>query len=386
MFVDQFEQTAPPELDYRFFRYSKLALPFLLFILLNFITLSVLTMWQSRSDIRKLNSGIPRDLQPPPTSIESGIGKQRRNVRIAISFLDIFFGVAALIVFFADLPPIIRARLNYLVAIGLLAAGVLAWIGFGLDMNYERPAKWCTYDPNQTSRCQSREDLATGCTVFDAFVAVFAITSGLLIIAYTYTGDWARERIDYAEGILQYGYPDRQPGLIPNGVSTVRKKITLLAIIFAVIFGIILYIFTIILHEQRVRLTYRDSNNRPITSGIYTIPGWPMQNTKLRYATCGFIILTALFNLIPLTSRVIAYILGFLYILYSIMSFTCFGLDIDSLESAKRTNCPDNIQCVYHPYNTTIALDFIGGFVLVAYVAWEYFVSKKSKQEDPIVV
>eukprot|EP00997_Jenningsia_sp_PLL12_P011052 NODE_850_length_1411_cov_553.206314_g649_i1.p1 GENE.NODE_850_length_1411_cov_553.206314_g649_i1~~NODE_850_length_1411_cov_553.206314_g649_i1.p1 ORF type:complete len:389 (-),score=97.21 NODE_850_length_1411_cov_553.206314_g649_i1:184-1350(-) len=377
------DQQPPEPLDFRYFRYSKLALPILIFLLLIFVSVICLTMWQSRSDIRRLRSGIPRDLEPSDQDDkETNMSIHRRNLRIAACVLAIFFAGLALMVFAAEMGSILRARLNYPIGIALIITGIVAIVAFSMDMNSERDAKWCSTAPNMSQRCESLEDLATGASIFDALVAVFAITSGVLVVAYTFTGDWAREKVDYSDGML--GQYDTQPGLIPNGVSTVRKKVTLLALIVCLIMAIILLIFTILLHENRRRHVVRDAWNRTVSSGDTTEPGWPAKNTKLRYTTSALVIVTVLFNLVPLTSRTIAYILGFLYLCYTCLALACFGLDADSLNDAKDMTCPSGLDCVYHPYNATIALEFIGAVVMLAYIAWEYFFSKRQKLEDPI--
>lgn len=381
MEIDLDKPYAPEPLDFRFFRYSKLALPLLVLILLTFTTVLCLTMWQARSNIQFLRAGVPRELEPPGNDKEAGMSKHRRNLRLTCSIIGIFCSSAAILVFLSDISPILRAQLNYPLGFILIANLVVAWVTFGLDMNSERDARWCSNSPNETVRCESREDMATVCTVFDALVAVMTMVSGALLVAYTFTGDFAREKIEYGDGRIDTQYYT-QPGLIPNGVSTVRKKITLLALIFTLIVSIILLVFAILLHESRNRYVFKDKYNRTTSGSDDTRPGWPLQSTKMRYATCSGVILAVLFNLIPLTSRTIAYILGFLYILLSVMSFVCFGLDLDAIEKAKQMTCPSGFECVYHPYNATIAIEFIGGILLIAYVIWEFFVSKTAKSEE----
>jgi len=370
----------PAEYDYRFFRYSKLSLPLLILILGMFTTLILLTMWQSRSDIRSAKEGTPRDIEQA-SSLEGGIKKYKRNVRLAMSFLSIFFSLLAFIVFLADLKPILRAQINYVIGVSLLVTGALSWVGFGLDMNSERDAVQCRGGAlfHSTRVCESREDIATCLSIFDALVAVFTIASGALVIAYTATGDWARQKTEYVGGFLYGTTGEIQPGLIPNGVSAVRKKITFLGLLFTLFFGIILLVFTILIHQYRETFTARDQFNRMLSTGLATQPGWPTRATALRYVACSLVILTVLFNLIPLTSRVIAYLIGFLYVLYAMMTYTCFGVDIAALSDAKDLPCPAGYNCVYHPYNATIAFDFIGATFLLIYVAWEYFISKRQK-------
>eukprot|EP00995_Heteronema_vittatum_P009043 NODE_4323_length_590_cov_349.391867_g3126_i0.p1 GENE.NODE_4323_length_590_cov_349.391867_g3126_i0~~NODE_4323_length_590_cov_349.391867_g3126_i0.p1 ORF type:complete len:96 (-),score=48.16 NODE_4323_length_590_cov_349.391867_g3126_i0:168-455(-) len=94
--------------------------------------------------------------------------------------------------------------------------------------------------------------------------------------------------------------------------------------------------------------------------------------------------------MIPLTSRVIAYVLGFLYVMYAILAFAAFAVDVDTLEDTKSIPCPTGFSCKSTPYNTTAALLFIGGLFLLAYIAWEYFISKREKKvalpAEPVIV
>jgi len=334
-----------------------------------------------------LKEGTPREvqtnLQADSTTI-AGVKKFKQNVRYAVIFLGIFFSGFAIAIYFTDISPVTRARINYPVGFLLILIGALSWVAFGLDVNSERHVVACRSLPNQTRVCDSREDLGTGASVFDAFSAVFLIVSGVLVIAYTYTGDWMPERAQLVEDEM-YGYT-YQPGLQSNGISSVRRSITMLALVCALIFCIILVIFTVLINQQKEGYQFMDANNRAVQSGSLTISGWPLNNTKLRYAATSFTIITILFNMIPLTSRVIAYILGFLYICYSAITFASFGLDVNAIEEAKGLVCPTGFNCYYDAFNATIVLNFMGGFMLLVYVIYEYFISKRNKTPEAVIV
>ena len=136
-FLHVFHPFSPPQLrlpenDFRFFQYSRLALPLLLFtlvfslVIVNFCmqchchfpryqgcftVLILLTMWHSRSDIRALKAGVPRTFQTIAQKdgfSESGVSKAKRNVRIAAFFIGVVLSVAAIIVYFTDMPPVMR--------------------------------------------------------------------------------------------------------------------------------------------------------------------------------------------------------------------------------------------------------------------------------------
>jgi len=373
----------PPEDDYRYFRLSKFGIPLLILILAIFVTVICLTAWQSRSDIRQLRPGVPRDVEAnaDSTDDEGGVPLFKRALRFAITFLGIFLVLIALAVFVIPLSPVARARINYVLAILLILSGILALITFAFDINSERDAEGCTRNRHYTVVCKNREDMTTGLTLWDICMALFFFLSGCLILAYSRSGDWTRAR-EKEMAVLGGPGVGVMPGLYPNGVSFVRKTLTLISLFLLLAFSILCLVFTIYIHELRTREEIRDVNNRLPSDGRggLVTAGWPERNTKLRYATCSLIILTILFNFIPLNSRIIAYILGFLYICYAVMAFVCFAIDIDEIENAKKLICPDGFTCKYHPYSAIAAIEFIGAFLLIIFVLLEYFVWGRKKK------
>jgi magnesium-transporting ATPase (P-type) len=372
-----------PADDYRYFRLSSFGIPLLIIILAIFTTVICLTAWQSRSDIRQLKAGIPMDVEVPTTSRsrEGGVPLFKRALRLTICVCGIFLAAVALLVFAVGLKPVLRSRINFVLAVLLILAGILAVITFAFDMNSERDAEKCTTNPNYTRVCRSREDMSTGFTLWDAIMAIFFFISGFCILAYSRSGDWTRAR----EKDLQFaGGAAVMPGLVPNGISFVRKSITLIAIFVLLSISIINLVFTIYVHDLRERVLLVDKFNRPtFEQGAFTNPGWPIKNSKLRYATCSLVILTVLFNLIPLNSRIIGYVLGWFYLIYAVMAFVCFAVDIDAIEHSKKVVCPDQFTCKHHPYAATTAVEFVGGIFLLIFVALEYFVFGRKKKPVP---
>jgi hypothetical protein len=394
------------EEDFTFFRYSRAKYPLLILILAIFTTLILLTMWQARSDISGLRAGIPRDLEKINSDREGGVLRYKRNIRFAATTSAIVLSLLALLVFIAPFKPAARNGINYLLAFLLFLTGVLSIICFAFDMNAERDAKRCTQNISRSSddiqrcllynvgcnittdygeQCEMREDIATGVTFFDAALATFCILAAICLVAFSRSGDWSRARdpklIAFGQGPGQL-----QPGMYPNGVSFVRKWVTLLVLLGTIAFAILLLVFTILIHEDRDRVLQKDEFGRTVRpDGTISRPGWPFRNTKLRYATCSLVIITILINLIPITSRVAAYIFAFLYFCYSVLAFVTFAVDIDAIEAAKKLLCPTGLKCVFHPYNTCAVLDFIGGFLLLVYIIVEYFVTKRPKKATPVV-
>jgi hypothetical protein len=221
--------------------------------------------------------------------------------------------------------------------------------------------------------------------VWDAGVAVFAMLSAILLIAYSRSGDWTRQFDPKLIGFAE-PYGQLQPGMYPNGVSFVRKWIVALSLLTLIGFAILQIVFTILLVESREKLDLRDQFNRPL-SGDFTAPeGWREGNSLLRYAVSAAAVLVALICLIPFNSRVIAYVFGFVFLAISIMSFTVFGLDVDQLSAAHDTACPREYACVYHEYNATAALDFIGAILLLIFIVVEYFVLHRRRNTASAVI
>jgi len=384
-------QSVREEEDYTYWRDSGFKVPFLLLIIGVFVALFALTAWQANSDlggiIKEDEFGqLPRRLEiHNDDDVEGGVPTWQRNIRVATFVFAIVFAVLAIIVFFAPFKPVARSRANIFIGIILFLTGILSWVAFGADLNNLRDAEQCTGNINYTVVCESRDSWLVSLIVWDAGIAVFAMLSGILLIAYSRTGDWTRtfdpKLIGFAEP-----YGQLQPGMYPNGVSFVRKWLVALSLLVLIGFAILQIVFTILLVESREKLDLRDQFNRPL-SGDFTAPeGWREGNSLLRYAVSAAVVLVALIALIPFNSRVIAYIFAIVFFALSIMSFTVFGLDVDQLNDAHNTACPREFECVYHEYNATAALDFIGAILLLIFIVVEYFVLHRRRNTASAVI
>lgn len=376
------------EEDYTFWRNSRAKVPFLLLILAIFTTLILLTMWQARSDISYLRAGIPREIEDftSSTQREAGVKKYRRNIRFADATTGIIVVLLIGLVYIWPLLPVMRSKLNFLLALLLFLNGILAVVVFALDINSERAAHTCVTNSHYTNSCSQLEDIESAITVFDAFYVAFLFVAAYCVFVFSRTGDWTKSHdpqlISFAAGPGEL-----QPGMYPNGVSYVRKWVTFLALLGVLVFAILILVFTIIVQQGRNTYEARDINNRPVDgSGNLTLPGWPLKNTKLRYAVCSLVILTVLINLIPLTSRVIAYIFFVLYLGYAVIAFVTFAVDINAVSNAHNLTCLPHKQCTYHSFNATITIDFIGAVALLVFIVVEYFVVRRAKRAAPVTV
>jgi hypothetical protein len=385
-------QSVREEEDYTYWRDSGFKVPFLLLIIAVFVSLFALTAWQANSDlggiIKEDQFGqIPRRLEIPSEldTNEGGVPIWQRDIRVACFVFAIVFAVLAIIVFFAPFKPVARSRANIFLGVLLFLTGILAWVCFGADLNNLRDAENCSANPNYSVVCESRDSWLVSLIVWDAGVAVFAMLSGILLIAYSRSGDWTRQFDPKLIGFAE-PYGQLQPGMYPNGVSFVRKWLVALSLLTLIGFAILMIVFTILLVESREKLDLRDQFNRPL-AGDFTAPeGWREGNSLLRYAVSAAAVLVALICLIPFNSRVIAYVFGFIFLAISIMSFTVFGLDVDQLTDAHNTACPRQYTCVYHEYNATAALDFIGAILLLIFIVVEYFVLHRRRNTASAVI
>jgi len=374
-------QSVREEEDYTYWRDSGFKVPFLLLIIATYVALFALTAWQANSDLGGIeqDGNLPRRLEYiNGDNEEAGVDLWQRDIRIAVFVFAFVFSILAFIVFFAPFKPVARSRVNIFIGVILILTGILSWVAFGADLDSTREAEWCSTNVNYTIVCESRESWMVALVVWDAGVGVFAILAGLFLIAYSRSGDWTRQfdpkLVGYAEP-----YGQLQPGMYPNGVSFVRKWLVAILLIVTIAFSILLIVFTVLIVESRLKLDLRDENNRPLVADFTAPEGWRKGNSLLRCAVSAGAIIVAIIAIIPFNSRVIAYVLGAVFFTFSVLSFVVFGLDVNDLNDAKEVACPRQFQCVYHEYNATAALDFIGAVLLIIFIVVEYFVMHRSR-------
>lgn len=82
-------------------------------------------------------------------------------------------------------------------------------------------------------------------------------------------------------------------------------------------------------------------------------------------------------SFVPYPKRVYVYVLGFLWLCCIPLYFVVFAMDVKDLEGAKSKICPTGLSCVYHPYHTTAAFEFMAAIWICIYLAYEYFLKHK---------
>lgn len=355
------------EAEYEWFRYSKIALPFLLVILGVTVALIGLTFMQGDVTLKRIRPGVPRDFElNSALDTEAGIPKSNRGVRIAafiISYVALFL---ILIVIYLRPAPGARKGAYMGLSVILIVGGVLAWIAFGMDADNVRDATKCNsrdYGSLQpldgTSPCDSNWSMAVATTCFDAGLGFFAILTGLVLIyaAIKSTPKSKNQLGDVAEPV-QYG------------VGPTLKQLLLILLFFTWAMAILLTVFTILLHSGRD--TFESTEVWQVRAFSALKPGWALKNTRLRLSACGLIIVTILLNLLPFRSRVIAYALGLLLMAGSVSVLIAFSIDVKDLTTAKALQCPSNYSCSFHKYTATVILDILVSALIAIYVLYEY--------------
>jgi hypothetical protein len=355
------------EAEYEWFRYSKIAFPFLLLILGITVALIGLTFQQGDVTLKRIRPGVPRDidLDIKDQATENGIPIGNRGLRIAAFIVCYVAIVLIVLVIYVRPAPKARKGLYMLLAIILLVGGVLAWIAFGVDADNVRDATKCNsrdygniHPTNNRSPCQSAWSMAVAVTAFDAALGFFAVLTALVLI-YA-----AMKSIPKAPAGVVSDVP------VVYGVSRTLRQILLLLLFATFASAVLLTVFTIVLHSGRD--SYDSTEAWNVRSFDTLRPGWPLKNTRLRLAACGLIIITILLNLIPFRARVIAYIFGFLLLVGSVVVLISFATDTRTLGSAKQLVCPTTYKCTYHKYVATIILDILVCFLIVVYVLYEF--------------
>jgi len=354
------------EAEFEWFRYSKIAFPFLLLILGITVALIGLTFQQGDVTLKRIRPGVPRDFEPNSAlDTEAGLPRVNRGVRIAafiISFAALFL---LLIVIYLRPAPGARKGAYIGLALLLIIGGILAWIAFGLDASKVRQATKCnskdygSIDPPNGSPCDSNWSMAVAVTCFDAALGFFAVLTGLVLIYAA-----IRSTPKNVTALGDIADPQRY------GAGKTLKQILLLLLFMTWAFAILLTVFTILLHSGRD--TYEENEVWQVRSYSAQRSGWALKNTRLRLSACGLIIVTIVLNLLPFRSRVVAYIFGLLLLCGSVVVLIAFAVDLKSLDTARDLVCPSNFSCVNSRYVATVILDILISFLIMVYVLYEY--------------
>jgi uncharacterized membrane protein YedE/YeeE len=374
----EIEVQARPDVDYRWLRYSKFALPWLILMLAFFVTLLLLTFWYGGFTIKRIRDGVPRDLEPGAKADEGDGGQLRpvRNLRLATGIVAFVAGMIIVLAYYLSLGVKAMRGACFFVAFLLIVAAIMAVIVFALDVGRSENIRKCwtepTVDgfPSTVVFCESRAAYGYACTALDA--VLFALCVGLALMLIKWGKYFRRSRSGwYREDMDLSGVDDdlaAQEGLavLVPGQAHVYKMLVGIVIFFVLITAALLIIFSILIHEFRERFRSEEA-------------GWPRENTRLRLASCIIGILLVLFSLVPYPHRVFHYLIAFLFFIDAVMFFVIFALDVNDLHTARDLPCFDDngLYCIYHPYNTIVVFDILCGILIIIYIVVEFIIHKK---------
>jgi len=386
------ELSVPVDLDS--WRYSRVALPFLLFILFLLVSLFCLTFWQQSGNIKSLHDGVPRMIALTSVDTgadEAGSPKSLRNIRIAAAWFSCIGILVALIVFFARPSQKARNGANFACA-GLLIIGcVLAWIAFGIGLAKTHILK-CPPNRRYTLQtCVNHTAYGTTILCLDAAVGFSSIVAALMLAYNTKANHWKLAARDWEEAQQDATETtkERMPGeMVQRNVGYVRKWLTGIALLVCLAFIAAWMVFLIILVEEREKAVLMgprgrgDSTQQYNSIFDYERAGWPVKDTRLRYSVVAVGILTVLANFLPFRSKTIAYVFGGLYFTTAVMAIIAFGIDFHEMDRARQLPCPntpDNLPqtCYQDPFIATVSLDFMVCFFILVYLVVEYVVMQK---------
>jgi len=361
-----------PQIDYRFYRYSKFATAWLIFMVLWFITLLCLTLWQGPISIRAMRNGVPRDLETGAKAHlgDGGLPRENRNLRIATAICGIVPPLIVLAIYYIGLTSKLMRTILYILILPLVACLVMGIIAFAIDVGKTSNVEACQTQLGTSPRtqyCENREALGIAAVALDMTTAFLAL---LCIILIALWAKWFRNEAAEAErALLNPGVAElNDAGLavqIP-GQSLVYKTLIALALLCLLISASLLLLFTILIHELRERV------EGPQWGATQEYSGWSQRDQRLRLSTTIVAVMLVILSLIPYPHRVYAYILAIAFFFTGVMFFVIFGLDVGELKKIRNQSCPAGLSCIYHPYNTVVVLDFICGVLIAVYLIVEF--------------
>eukprot|EP01004_Peranema_trichophorum_P002804 NODE_1834_length_1786_cov_773.444378_g1554_i0.p1 GENE.NODE_1834_length_1786_cov_773.444378_g1554_i0~~NODE_1834_length_1786_cov_773.444378_g1554_i0.p1 ORF type:complete len:554 (+),score=63.73 NODE_1834_length_1786_cov_773.444378_g1554_i0:62-1663(+) len=370
------------ETDYRLFRYSKFALPWVLFMLGCFWVLLMLTFWRGGfSNIKDIRNGIPRDLEPWSNTIdgEGGLRRPIRNLRISTAVHGIVGVAIVALVYYSNPRPKLQMVAYLIAAVILIACFIQGIIAFCLDVGKTKDAVKCTTDPGtRVKECESRVGYAVVATALDIITAIFALVSTVMLVIWSRDETFKRKHRAWNEqerGISEdpaFVEEIEMKPIIP-GQDIVHKSLIGFGLAATLISAILLLIFTIFIHEFRERVVGRawdPTNNQNIAA-------WPKENTRFRLSVSIIAICLCVLSFVPYPKRIYVYVLAWLFFCDMVMHFVIFAMDVNDLGSAKTLSCPTGVTCEFAIYNATCFFDIFNGILILIYLGYEFLAKHK---------
>eukprot|EP01001_Neometanema_parovale_P002012 NODE_1240_length_1819_cov_1128.165094_g1177_i0.p1 GENE.NODE_1240_length_1819_cov_1128.165094_g1177_i0~~NODE_1240_length_1819_cov_1128.165094_g1177_i0.p1 ORF type:complete len:524 (+),score=142.47 NODE_1240_length_1819_cov_1128.165094_g1177_i0:63-1634(+) len=395
-----------PDYDFSLFRYSALALPWLILILISAGMLIGLTFWQGPFGFdRGMNGfrdGTPRDYEwRTGDHDEAGLRKSMKALRVANFVMG---AIACIIAAFA-----IRARPTtgpmkgalMLCALLLFALGVCSAVSFAFGIDQVRWIRDCPdltfptvhFSPLNYIRsspqnvCRIRENITTAAIVADACQSLAAFTLCFLLVFTTMQKNWAwgpgRVPVEKSANAPRAQFPPPSPF---THIAQTRRIYVYIALALTAAFVVIAFILTLKLHELRVKPRPVDARNLQTS-----VRGWFQTNNRLRFCLCGIACACAAVALADMAiwrRRFVAYVVGTILFWTGGAFLVIFVMDVKQVGDAKKPACPSitnmittpgtgvwpfgGINCVSWPYYGTCFMDFWCFFIIMLFVIYEF--------------
>eukprot|EP01012_Entosiphon_sulcatum_P056336 TRINITY_DN79981_c0_g1_i1.p1 TRINITY_DN79981_c0_g1~~TRINITY_DN79981_c0_g1_i1.p1 ORF type:complete len:530 (-),score=106.43 TRINITY_DN79981_c0_g1_i1:99-1688(-) len=394
------------EADFRWYRYSKFAAPWLFFTLLIAVAVFCLTAWQQVGGYKTLSAntvgirttrvqeGIPRiivSLDEIHSKYEAGHPKFMRNIRIASVFIALFAITGTLLTLYSKPRPGTRNALNYIWVLLFIASFVLGWIDFAVSVSSyaseTHPPQQCIWNNANTNEpCIVRKGVAVIAIVADACVAMGSILSAIYLAWYSKSGDWRIKRTGWREQERDAEtevFKQKNPIEARfRKVSNVRIWFLSFILFFTFSAVVVLTVFIVLLHQDRnIEKPVESWNGLVRGKDLTSHDGWPAKNTRLRYSLSIMAILLILLNAIPFVHKAINFTFAWLYLFIAVMCFVSFGLDVHQMHLARQLPCPTGMKCLKAPFIATAIIEFFLGLALVWYVIYEFLCKCCSKSK-----
>jgi hypothetical protein len=448
--------------NYGWFRYSTCSGGYLVVLLLLALTVWCLTLWQVQGSwIRGLEDGIPRHLRHQDVENDDNVGRYYQlignvwegsqgqdNVLWALRMAYCITGITSVLllygVYFNRLRSVIRRIATIFLCFALFVASMVALVAFGLTLErvdnlwHAPPFLRYTFEKQE-----KMEDLYTFLCILDVSVFVTAFFTSLAVGYYSWKGHFQARR----RGWLSRERDETDDGLRVQGpLKRVRYARTQLSHIFLVATLTTLAVasfFTVYTYEDTYQVTkafdfYPDFNRATTaaTNGktkvaeglnvaVWTGPnsdavdnvyahgrirevttmrpwekaGWPVVNVRIRYICTLLAMLVILTNLLPIRSRVFAYIFCYLYIaiggallagsILDVIALSDTGVDDGDADETDQWPCPNDpstwnrntgsiqqFSCYRQNFLVTVVFEWILAIVLIWYALYQYLLRR----------
>jgi hypothetical protein len=384
-----------PDCDFSLFRYSPVALPWLLLIICSATICIGLSFWQGPYGwIRGRNgarNGNPVDYEIDDNSYtEAGLKKQLKGLRAANFVTGMGPIILTVFAIRAGLKPAITRAVLFLCAFFFFSLGCMSSVSFAIGIDQINWIMDCpnklTFNPLNAAQlpafsplfaaCHQRVQITSAAIVADAAQAMSAFILSVLLVYTSLPSNWAwgpgNISVEESANQPRATFPPPSPF---THIAETRRACVWIAIAATAAFVIIAFILMLKLHELRIKVKSVNSRNERMS-----ISGWQLTNNRFRVSISGFCIGAAVFSLIDnyiFKRRFVSYLLGGALFWIMVGYYVIFAMDVKQVGETKDWPCPASsltvpIKCVFWPYYGTCWMDFCTAFLIMTYLIYEF--------------